>query len=414
MKAASIRAPTPQTPPLSQDATRKRALLASLTAVQFVHVLDFVIVMPLGPQLMMDLGVGTAAFGLFVSAYNIAAALSGLGGAVVLDRFDRRTALVSVFFGLGLATLVCASASNATTLVGARFLAGLFGGLVQAILFAIVGDCFHERERGAATGTVMSAFSIASVIGVPIGLFVADRWGWRAPFAVLAFVSLFVGLAAHHFLPSLRSHLKTKKARDEGDWRELFIMVTRPQTVDAVLLIVTLMFAGFTVIPYVSAYLVSNIGLTQADLASVFLAGGIATFATARLVGRLADRYGKLRMFTWLALGSIVPILLLTHLPRVPVLAALLVTALFTVSISARGIPALAMITASIEKTRRGRFLSLTSSVQQMASGAASLFAGWILHRGLDGRLDHFGTAGLIAAAFTVLAVVFAHRLKQA
>lgn len=419
MNAASNCVPTSHPPLRSQkaidSAKRKRALLLSLTAVQFVHVLDFVIVMPLGPQLMTDLGVGTATFGLFVSAYNLAAALAGIGGAILLDRFDRRQALVTVFFGLGLATFACAWATDATSLIGARFIAGLFGGLIQAILFTIVGDCFAEKERGAATGTVMSAFSVASVIGVPLGLFIAGRWGWRAPFGVLSIVSLFVGIAAHHFMPPLRSHLKTAKhvVTPRNDWQELKSLVARPRTVDALLLIVTLMFAGFTVIPYVSAYLVSNIGLTQADLASVFLAGGIATFASARQVGRLSDRFGKLSVFTWLALGSIVPIMLLTHLPKVPVLLALFVTAFFTLSISARGIPALAMITASIEKSRRGRFLSLTSSVQQISSGVASLLAGWILHRGLDGRLDHFGTAGFIAATFTVLSVFFARRLRQ-
>jgi len=167
------------------------------------------------------------------------------------------------------------------------------------------------------------------------------------------------------------------------------------------------------VIPYVSAYLVSNIGLTQSDLASVFLAGGIATFASARAVGRLADRWGKPKVFTWLALASIFPILMLTSLPRVPVLVALLVTALFTLSISARGIPALAMITASIEKSRRGRFLSLTSSVQQAASGAASLLAGWIMNRGNDGTLDNFDLAGYVAAFFTVLAIFFGRRLRK-
>jgi predicted MFS family arabinose efflux permease len=418
MNAASICAPTsqPLTPAKSDATKRKRALLLTLTAVQFVHVLDFVIVMPLGPQLMTDLGVGTTTFGLFVSSYNVAAALAGIGGAVLLDRFDRRAALVSVFFGLGLATFACAWAFDATTLLGARFLAGIFGGLIQAILFTIVGDCFAERERGVATGTVMSAFSVASVVGVPIGLFIAGRWGWRAPFACLAFVSLFVGIAAHHFLPPLTSHLKKpkKSVAPRGEWHELKKLVSRPRTIDALLLIVSLMFAGYTVIPYISAYLVSNLGLTQADLASVFLAGGIATFATARQVGKLSDRFGKLSVFTWLAIGSVIPILLLTHLPQVPVLLALFVTAFFTLSISARGIPALAMITASIEKSRRGRFLSLTSSVQQIASGAASLFAGWILHRGLDGRLDHFDTAGLVAASFTLLSVYFAHRLRNA
>ena len=394
---------------------QKRALLLSLTAVQFVHVLDFVIVMPLGPQLMEDLGASTATFGLFVSAYNVAAALAGLGGALLLDRFDRRNALVSVFVGLALSTVACALVLDSSMLIASRFLAGIFGGLVQAILFTIVGDCFAERERGAAVGTVMSAFSVASILGIPLGLFLADRWGWRAPFVGLGLVSIFIGIAVHHCLPPLRSHLGSpRRRRFRQEWAELKSLIVRRQSIDAFLFVIALMFAGFSVIPYVSTYLVSNIGLTSGDLASVFLAGGIVTFATARWIGRLADRFGKSRTFSWLAVASVVPILVLTHLPQVPVLVALIATAIFTLSISARGIPALAMITASIERSRRGRFLSLTSSVQQMASGVASLLAGWILHRGLDGRLDHFGKAGILAAVFSLLAVFFARRLRQA
>ncbi|HVK60051.1 MAG TPA: MFS transporter [Bdellovibrionales bacterium] len=390
-----------------------RLLLAALAAIQFVHVLDFIILMPLGPQLMRELSIGPRSFGLIVSSYNLAAALAGLAGAILLDRFDRKSAMLFAFFGLTLATLVCGFAPTFPALLGARFVAGIFGGLIQALIFTVVGDSFPESRRGAATGTVMSSFSLATVLGVPLGLFLADRWGWRVPFLFLGFASVPLLIACFFGLPNLRGHLNGHSFSDaKVEFANLKVLMRRKKTIDAILLIVSLMFAGFTVIPYVSAYLVANVGLSQSDIAVVFFAGGITTFATARLIGVISDRYGKLRVFTWLAVISTIPIVILTHLGSSSLITAVIVTTFFTTLISARGIPALAMITASIEKAKRGRFLSLTSSVQQAASAAASLFAGWLLGTSADGHILRYQWAGYVAVAATGAAIIFARRLR--
>jgi predicted MFS family arabinose efflux permease len=389
-------------------------LLLVLAAVQFVHVLDFVIVMPLAPQLMRVFDIGPQAFGLLVSVYNLAAAGAGLIGAFFLDRFDRKTALLVILAGFTISTLACGLAVDTSSLMLARGITGVFGGLIQALIFAIIGDCIPENQRGTATGTVMSAFSVASVIGIPIGLSLAESHDWRMPFLVLAGLSLLCWLAAFWVLPAIRSHLvDTDSVKYEpATFSSVIRLAWETNSLVAFWLITSLMFAGFMVIPFISAYLVANVGLTESDLVTVFFAGGLATLLTSRVIGILADRFGKIRIFYVMATLSVVPIFLLTRLPVVSVYAAVAVTTLFTVLISARMIPALAMITSSIDKVRRGSFMSLTSSVQQAASGLASLIAGALLGQGVSGEITRYDLVGTLAIAATFVAIYAASRLR--
>ncbi|RYZ69423.1 MAG: MFS transporter, partial [Proteobacteria bacterium] len=326
---------------------RDRILLVTLAAVQFVHVLDSLIVIPLAPELMRDMTLSTSQFGALVSSYSLAAAFAGLLGAFLLDRFDRKRAMLVLFVGLISGTLICGVSSSLTILFLGRIVAGACGGLIQALLFAIIGDCFKETSRGTATGIVMSSFSVATVIGVPVSLYLVAHGTWRFPFLVLAGLGAVVALIAGFTLPPLRGHLtfvaKTqallKRSKLEGGLppTSFSVFLFKRNTRFAFMLIISLMFAGFSVIPYMSAYLVSNLKLSHEDLATVFFAGGVATFATARLVGRFADRFGKRKVYTVLALCSAFPTLALTHMGPLPMVPLLFVTTIFTLLIAARG-----------------------------------------------------------------------------
>ena len=396
---------------------RERLLLLTLAAIQFIHVLDSLLVMPLGPQFMRDLSLTPAMFGALVSAYSLAAAAAGLAGAFVLDRFDRKYALVTLLFGLVAATFICGIAKDFSILVGGRILAGACGGLIQALLFTIIGDCFPEARRGNATGTVMSAYSVATVLGVPSALFLAGQGNWSLPFIVLAACGFFVFLASIALIPPLKGHLlhaaRSARALERGSKKSAFLaLILKQNSRHAFLMIITLMFAGFTVIPYMSAYLSSNLGLSHQDLATVFFAGGVATFATARWIGRLSDRFGKRIMFNWLALASAVPTLVLTHAKPMSMIAVLFVTTSFILLLAARGIPALSLITASVGPGLRGRFLSLTSSLQQASSGLASLLTGLFLSQAPDGHLTNYNWAGDLSVVFILCSVLVVNRLR--
>jgi predicted MFS family arabinose efflux permease len=401
---------------------RERSLVAVLTAVQCTNVLDFVIMMPLGPQLMRGFGVGPREFALVVSSYTFSAAAAGFASAFLMDRFDRKRALLAAYGGFTVATLACALAPGYLALAGARVLAGLFGGVLGALVFAVVADAVPYARRGAATGVVMSSFSVASVLGIPAGMALANAADWHAPFFALALVSALVWGAALALLPPLRGHLaRAAVALDGRDERRRQGPVATLRRVFAAgahrrafALIAMLMVAGFSVVPFLSPYMVRNVGLTERQLPYIYLAGGLATAVSSTVVGRLADRFGKPRVFTLAAFASAPALVLLTTLPPVSLPVALLVTTLFMVLVNARLVPAFAMITASAEPGERGQFLSVNSAVQQLASGAAAFLGGLVVTEGAGGALRHYELVGAVAVAATLLSVPLARRLRPA
>lgn len=400
--------------PLPSTAGRgERELLLLLAAMQFTHVLDFVIVMPLAPDIMNRFSLAPAEFGAVVSAYTFGAAAASVAGAFLVDRFDRRDALLGVYAGFLAGTLACAAAGSFGQLLAARVLAGAFGGLVQAIVFAIVGDVFVEARRGAATGAVMSAFSFASVFGVPLGLWLAHAFSWRAPFLFVGAAGAAIFAAARRAAPAMAAHLRARTGREP--WFAALRFATSDwNRARAFALTIALMFAGFTVLPYVSPYLVSNVGLPSEDLRYVYLLGGACTLFSARWIGQVADRVGKFPAFFALSLASAASILALTHLPHAPLFTVLLATTSFTAYLSGRSIPAMAMITSTVERSRRASFLTLTSAAQQLSSGVASLLGGALLGHAADGSIEGFGRAGFLAAGATLASVAIASRLRPA
>ncbi len=383
-------------------------LLLVLASVQFTQIIDFVIIMPLGPWFETALHITTPQFGWLVSSYAFSASVSGLLAAWFLDRFDRKHALVVLYAGFTVGTLLCAVAPTFLTLLAARAVAGAFAGVVGANILAIVGDAVPLERRARAMGVVMSAFSVASIVGVPAGLWLAEVWGWRAPFAALGVLSAgLLGLAGFS-LPSLRHHLG-RAAEMIGPWKVLL----HPPHLRAYLLTAALVCGTFTIIPYLSLYLVDNVGRDKDELFAVWLCAGVATLLTMTPFGWLSDRFGRLRVFRIVVLLTLPPTLLLTNLPRASLATTLLVTTLFMLLTSARWVPAMAMVTASARPRYRGGFMSVNASVQQLAAALAPLLAGAILGDTPEGMpLANFGLVGLLAITAMVASLVLAGRLR--
>jgi predicted MFS family arabinose efflux permease len=391
---------------------RERVVLASLAAVQFVSIVDFVIVMPLGPQLMRSLRISPAEFGLVVSAYTVAAGLAGLAFAPLLDRVGRRAGFLGLYAAFLAGTLACGLAPGYRSLAAARALAGAFGGVLGGMALTIVGDVFPEERRGRATGTLMSSFALASVAGVPLGLWLGTRYGWRVPFLSLAGLGCPILAVAAFAMPPLRGHLG--KARPSGALRSLAGTFTRRGHLDAFALTVALMLGSFAVIPYISAYLVANAGVAESELPLVYVAGGAVTLFGAPLVGRLADRFGKLVVFRIAAPLSATVMMSITLLPRAGVgLAAAAVASLMLANTS-RMVAATALIVGSVTPERRGGFMSANSSVQHLAAGLGTSLAGLVVTESQAGRLKGFWIVGAFAAAATLLSVPLAARLRPA
>ena len=398
--------------PADKPVVREWAILLVLAGVQISHILDFMILMPLGPQFMRMLAIGPTQFGFLVSVYTFSAAAVGFAAAFFIDRFDRKKSLLILYACFGATTLLAASSDSYAMLLVARALAGAFGGVLSAIVFAIVGDLIPDGRRGAALGVVMSAFSIAATVGVPISLYLATQFTWRAPYFFLAALCLAIWSGALWLLPPMRGHLRA--ARERHPLAQALAVFREPNLRRAFLFSAMLFFSGFAVIPFISPYMVANVGVSEPQLPLLYLVGGILTLITVRLVGRLTDLHGKQRMFTLVACASALAILTLTHLPRVPIYAAIAASAFMMCMMSGRFVPAMALLTSSVAPRLRGSFMSFNASIQQFASGTASFGASLLIGSNAAGELTNYGTVGILAAVATLASIWLARRIRAA
>ena len=323
-----------------------------LASVQFTSIVDFMLVMPLGPQLMERLRLSTTQFGLIVSSYTFSAGVAGLFAASFIERFGRKAAFLTIFVGFLVGTLCCGLAWSYPTLLAARVLTGAFGGVLGGMALAIISDVFPGHRHGEATGALMSAFSAASVFGVPFGLTIGVAYGWQKPFLVLAGLGTIVLVVAVRALPPLREHLAHR--REVHPIREIWTTLTLPNHVRALALVSALMLAGFLVVPFLATYMVKNAGMGESRLAFGYIVGGLLTIVASPLIGRLADRLGRLRVFLVVAPFSALMMVVSTSLPRVPLAVAIAVMGLFMVGMAGRMVPAMAMIMGSIEPEAAG------------------------------------------------------------
>jgi predicted MFS family arabinose efflux permease len=391
---------------------QQKLILFVLSCINFTHVMDFVIMMPLSPRLMDVFKISEREFSFLVSSYTFAASIAGLAGAFFIDRFDRKRLLVPLYTGFSVGTIMCGLAPTFELLMAARVLAGLFGGCVAALIFSVIGDVFSYERRGQATGIVMAAFSVASVAGIPLGLWVADRYDWHFPFLFLGSLGLAVSIFAFFKMPKLTGHLGVKRAPVV---ESLIGILKESNHLWAYALVVCLMLAGFTVIPFISPYMTKNVGLHIEDLKFIYLAGGLATFVTSQMIGRMADKYGKHRVFRTVALLSIAPILLVTNLWPMSLFWTLVVSTSFMVLVGGRFVPAMAIVTSATSPDKRGGFLSLSQSIQQLSAGIASLIAGHIIHEvsiGDQVMIQNYNLVGYFAAALTVACIYISTKVN--
>lgn len=392
----------------------ERRILFVLGGIQFTHILDFMIVMPLGPQLIRTLHIDTHEFGLLLSSYTFTAAAAGLLAALYVDRFDRRRLLLTLYLLFIVATLACGLAPGYTSLLVARAAAGAFGGILGAAVQTVIVDVVPFERRGQAMGRVIGAFALATVAGVPLGLMLAEhlpQLGWRAPFFFMVAVSLPVWVAGYRVLPSITAHME--RARSGSALRPVIETVRDPAHLQALLFIALMVMTSFAVIPYIALYYTVNLGMTERFISLMYLVGGAATLVSSQWIGKLADRHGKLRTFRWLVLASFLPILVTTHLVPVPSWIVLLNATVFFMLVSGRMIPGMAMASSVAHPNVRGTFMSLASSVQMGASGLASLLGGMIIARDASGHVIHYNLVGYLAVCFGLASLWSALRLRQ-
>ncbi len=396
------------TPP-ALDRKRELWLLLTLAGIQFTHILDFMIMMPLGPQFTTLFNISDAQFGLLVSAYTLSAGASGLAASAYIDRFGRKRLLLVLYVLFGLATLACGLAETYGTLMAARIAAGMFGGVMSALTQTIVGDVIPFERRGRAMGIVMTSFSVSTVAGVPLGLFIASKLGWHWSFIGIAVLCGVFAIFAALTLPVLNAHLANRDRPSAFGGIKSVLGDRNHQK--AFLFSALTMFTAFTVIPYITIYMQANAGLRTEQVPLIYLCGGVVTLFTARLFGRMTDFRGKVPTYRMLGIGMLVPMFAMTLVQNMPLWVILFTSTLFFLSSSGRMIPGMAIVTSAANPQLRGTFMTLNASVQSASMGLAAFVGGLIISRDANGLVQNYWMAAAVGACSSLLAVWLAGKL---
>ena len=395
--------------PIKRPQLSEKALLILLASVQFTHIMDFMVMMPLGPQLMRELNIGPDRFSGLVAAYTFSAGLVGLLASPFMDRFDRRKLLLFSYIGFIIGTIACGLSHTAEALSQARILCGAFGGVSGALILAIVSDLVPPERRAAGMGIIMTAFSAAAALGVPLGLYLAQKFTWETPFFVVAGIGAIGWLLLWYYLPPVREHLKTSAARRGAAFWALLRNVNAGW---ALLFIFMLVMGHMVMIPLLSPFLVHNVGFPEQHLSLVYLIGGVLSIFTGPMVGKLADRHGRIQVLGIMIIVAAGVVLAISHSPRLPMAGTLVLSGLFFIFASGRFVPAQAIGSLAVPPAQRGAFMSLNTCVRDLGAGVAASLAGVLVSTAPSGELLHYNHVGYAAVAASFISYWLGTRVR--
>ncbi|MFC5411578.1 MFS transporter [Larkinella bovis] len=382
----------------------EKAIIGLLAFIQFTVILDFMVLSPLGAQLLTELNITTAQFGWVVSAYAFSAGSAGLLTAGFADRYDRKKLLLFFYSGFVIGTLLCGIAPDYEFLLMARIITGLFGGVIGSIGFAIVTDLFAWQVRGRVMGVIQTAFAASQVLGIPVGLYLANALGWHAPFLLIVAVSVLVGMAIVLYMKPVNAHLNLKS--DRNPFQHLLHTVSRPSYLRGFASTTLLATGGFMLMPFGSAFAIHNLGITQEELPLVYMVTGVSSIIIGPFAGKLSDRIGKYPLFLYASLWGMLITILYCNLGSTPLWQIMVINVLLFAGISARMVSSGALVSGIPDPQDRGAYMGINSSVSQISGGIASMIAGLIVVQAADGSLQRYSLLGYIVAATMAVTIV--------
>lgn len=387
-------------------------IIALLAFIQFTVVLDFMILSPLGVQVMENLKISPLDFGLVVSAYAFSAGISGILSAGFADKFDRKNILLFFYTGFVIGTALCGLSTTYEYLLAARIVTGVFGGVIASISFAIIADLFPLEVRGRVMGFVMTAFAASQVFGLPLSVYVSNRWGWQAPFWLIAGVSALVGIIAYVRVKPITAHLKSANAQQKNAIEHLLKTAANPTYLKGFLATMVLATGGFMLMPFGSAFTVHNLGLTLEDLPLIYMITGLVSIGAGPMLGRLSDSIGKYNVFAGASVVAIAIILYYTRMQNSPLWFVILINSALFIPITGRMISANALTSAIPDLPDRGAYMAISSSLQQISGGIAAYCAGLIVVQTPSGRLLGYENLGYVVAIAIVITIVMMYRVN--
>ncbi|STO10624.1 MFS transporter [Flavobacterium hibernum] len=390
----------------------QKMIIAILALLQFTVILDFIVISPLGDILMKKLDMTTANFGFTVSAYAFSAGISGLLAAGFADKFDRKKLLLFFYTGFIIGTVFCALSTNYTMLLFARIFTGLFGGVIGSVSLAIVTDLFVIHQRGRVMGVIQMAYGASQILGVPLGLYCANHWGWHSSFLMIAVLGVLILLAIITQMPAITKHLELQS--DKSPFLHLWHTLSNKNYQIGFAAIALLSVGGFMMQPFGSVFLVNNIHISQEDLPMVFFLTGLSVLFIMPIVGKLSDKVNKFKLFTAGSILSVIMIIIYTNLGPIPLWQVVVLTMIMFMGIMSRMVPATTLNTAIPEMKDRGAYMSITSSMQQIAGGIAAVSAGFIVHQETKSSpLENYDILGYVISVLTLFTVFLIWRVSQ-
>jgi len=390
----------------------QKIIILLLAILQFTIVLDFMILAPLGDILMKSMNMSTKQFGTVVSAYAISACISGIFAAGFADKFDRKKLLLFFYTGFILGTYFCAISYNYETLFIARIITGLFGGVIGSISMAIITDIFSIHQRGKVMGFVQMAFGGSQILGIPIGLVLANYWSWHATFYMVLILAILLGIALVIKLNPLTEHLKL--INNKNALQHLLQTIKKKDYRIGFLATALLSMGGFMIMPFSTAFMVNNIHIAQSQVAIIFFFTGIFSIIIMPIVGKLSDKYDKLLIFGIGTIIAIVMVVIYTHLSPVPIWLVIIVNIVLFVGIMSRMVPATALNSAVPDAYDRGAYMSINSSLQQFAGGIAALFSGLVVvQKSKNSPIENFDILGYVMVILMLLCFYFVYKVNR-
>lgn len=385
-------------------------ILSVLAAINFTNIMDFMVMMPLGPQLKRVFSMNPQQWSFMVSSYTFAAFFSGIVSIFFIDRIERKRFLLFSYAGLILGTTFCALATSYNSLIFARIIAGIFGGVLSSIILAMVGDLVALQHRAKGMGIVMMGFSGAAALGVPLGIYFGAKYDWTMPFVALSIFSTFLWFLCYWIVPAMPKDTSIPVTTVFSKVKRVFGDTNKNMSL---LFFSLLVFGQFLVIPFLSPFLVSNIGFKEVELINIYLFGGLFTIITSPLIGKYADQFGRGKLFIILAVLSTIPTFFITQLQTQNMPYIIFLSILFFVFIGGRTIPAMSIVLSTAEPDIRGTFMSIRSAFQQFVSGIAAYMSGLIISENTQGQYVHYDWIGYISIACCLLTIPLVRGIRE-
>ncbi len=386
-------------------------IIAILAFLQFTIILDFMVLSPLGPFVMEDLHITTGQFAFVVSAYAFSAALSAILTAGFADRFDRKKLLLFFYAGFLLGTLFCALAPTYNFLLFARIFTGLFGGVINSIVFAIVTDLFVVQQRGRVMGFVQMSFAASQILGLPIGLYLANKQNWNFPFFVIVGVSLVAGVAILFIMRPITAHLEGRT--ESNPWVHFGRTLANRRYQRGFFASVLLATGGFMLMPFGTDFATKNLAIDADQLPILYTITGIASIIFGPLIGKLSDQFGRFLLFSIGSVITVVIVAIYTNMGPTAFGVIVVLNVLMFIGISGRMVPAQALMTSVPSPKDRGAFMSINSATQQISGGIAAIIAGQIIYHGENGYIHNYPILGYVVIASVFAAMVLMYRLNR-